>query len=175
MPRDVLMAAVIGAHGLSGEVKLKSFAREEGSLRAYGPLHDEAGRVFTVSALREGGKGEVIARLREVGDRNQAEALRGVKLYVARAQLPPTEGDEYYHSDLIGLAAFDGAGRQIGRISAVHNFGAGDVLEIKGHGGTEVLIAFTRENVPSVDVRAGRVVVSVPSEVEAGRGKADRR
>lgn len=166
---DVLMAAVIGAHGIGGEVKLKSFARSAESLRAYGSLRDEAGRVFTLSGVREAGRGELIARFAEIKDRDAAEALKSVRLYVSRALLPATHGDEYYHADLIGLFAFDEAGRQIGQVTAVHNYGAGDVLAIESLDGAEILICFTRENVPSVDVKAGRLVVAVPNEIEAGR------
>jgi 16S rRNA processing protein RimM len=167
MPQDVLMAAVIGAHGLKGEVRVKCFARSPASLSAYGPLHDEKGRPFTLAVMREGVRGEWIVRFAEIGDRAAAEALKGVKLYVPRDVLPATTADEYYHTDLIGLAAVDGEGRCIGKVTAVYNFGAGDILAIAREGGEELLLAFTRENVPRIEVGLGRLTVVVPNEVEA--------
>jgi 16S rRNA processing protein RimM len=166
--RDVLLAVIVGAHGLAGEVRVKNFASTADSLSAYGPLHDEKGRVFTLAALRPGAQGEAVLRFTEVKDRNAAEVLKGIKLFVSRAQLPATTADEFYHTDLVGLAAVDGDGRRIGKVMMVHNFGAGDVLEIAGESGAEILIAFTRENVPAVDLAAGRITVAVPNEVEAG-------
>ncbi len=163
------MAAVIGAHGITGEVRLRSFARSAETLRAYGPLHDEAGRCFSISAARQA-KDDMVVRFAEVKDRSAAEALKGMKLYVARALLPATTADEYYHTDLIGLAAVDDSGRRIGKVVMVHNFGAGDVLEISGETGADILIAFTRDNVPKVDIKAGRIVVTVPNEAGTGEG-----
>jgi 16S rRNA processing protein RimM len=168
MPGDVLMAAVIGAHGITGEVRLKSFARSADSLRAYGPLHDKTGRLFTIAAARQN-RDEIVVRFSEVKDRNGAEALKGVKLFVARALLPATIADEYYHTDLIGLEAVDAEGRGIGKVVTVHNFGAGDVLEIADEGGADILIAFTRDNVLTVDIKNDRIVVAVPSEIKAGK------
>jgi 16S rRNA processing protein RimM len=164
MPHDVLMAAIVGAHGIKGEVRVKSFARSPDALRAYGPLHDETGRSFSWEALRDGGRGELIVRFHEVPDRNAAEALKGVKLYVPRAMLPAATAGEYYHTDLIGLVVVDGEGRRIGKVTAIDNYGAGDVLTIARDGGEDILLAFTRENVPAVDVELGRVTVVVSGE-----------
>ncbi|MDE1985861.1 MAG: 16S rRNA processing protein RimM [Alphaproteobacteria bacterium] len=174
MPRDVLLAAIVGAHGLKGEVRLKTFTETPGNLGAYGPLHAADGRVFTLTGQRAGKDGEAVASFREVADRNAAEALRGVELFVARAALPPAGAEEFYHADLVGLAAEDVLGRHIGKVAAVYNYGASDVLTILRDDGAEVLIAFTRENVPEIDVKAGRLVVAVPEEVEAGdRGSVE--
>lgn len=167
MQRDVLLAVVLGAHGLKGEVRVKTFTAEPEKLGAYGPLHAKDGRPFTVEALRPGKDGEAVAAFAEVRDRNAAEALKGAELFVKRGALPAAEEGEYYHADLLGLDVDDGQGRRIGRVLSVHNYGAGDVLVIMTDTGDEILIAFTRDNVPEVDIKAGRVVVAVPQEVEA--------
>ena len=168
MANDVLLAAIIGAHGLKGEVRVKTFTETPDRLGAYGPLHASDGRVFTLAAVRAVDGGEAVAAFREVTDRNAAEALKGVELFVSRAALPPAKDEEYYHADLVGLAAEDADGRRIGTVTAVHNYGAGDVIAIAGTGGEEILIAFTRANVPEIDPKAGRIVVAVPEETEAG-------
>lgn len=167
MSRDVLLAAVLGAHGLKGEVRAKTFTATPETLGAYGPLHAGDGRVLTVVSSRAGKDGEAIVTFEEVADRNAAETLKGVELFVARTALPPAQSGEFYHADLVGLTAEDALGRRIGRVVAVHNYGASDVLVIARDGGDEVLIAFTRENVPEIDVAAGRLVVAVPEETEA--------
>ncbi|MBU6298369.1 MAG: 16S rRNA processing protein RimM [Alphaproteobacteria bacterium] len=168
MPRDVLLAAIVGVHGLKGEVRVKTFTETPKNLGAYGPLHAADGRVFTLAGQRPGKDGEVVVAFREIANRNAAEALKGVELFVPRAALPPVAAGEFYRADLVGLTAEDALGRHIGKITAVHNYGASDVLTILRDDGTEVLIAFTRENVPEIDVKAGRLVVAVPEEVEAG-------
>lgn len=168
MPRSVLLAAIIGAHGLKGEVRVKSFTRTDASLGAYGPLCDADGRCFTVRSARPGPKGELLVSFQEVKDRTAAETLRGVKLFVPRAALPATTADEFYHTDLIGLAAVGSQGEPIGKVVAVHNFGAGDILEIAGDGTRDILIAFTRDTVPAIDLAAGRMTVIEPQTIDAG-------
>src|ERR1051326_1505746 len=130
MNDDVLLAVIIGAQGLKGAVKAKIFTATPGALTAYGPLHDARGRRFSITDVRPGKTGEGVMSLAGVADRNQAEALKGTELFVARSVLPPTAPDEFYHADLIGLEAQDGEGRVLGRVAAIHNFGAGDVIEI---------------------------------------------
>jgi 16S rRNA processing protein RimM len=171
MPRDVLLAAILGVHGLKGEVRLKTFTAAPETLGAYGPLHAKDGRTFTLAALRAGKDGEAVAAFDEIADRDAAEKLKGVELFVARTALPETRTGEFYHADLVGLAAEDTQGRRIGRIAAVHNYGASDVLVIARDDGDEVLIAFTRENVPEIDAKSGRLIIAVPEEVEAGEGE----
>jgi 16S rRNA processing protein RimM len=168
MPRDVLLAAIVGAHGLKGEVRLKTFTATPEKLGAYGPLHAKDGRSFTLASLRAVKDGEVVVAFEEIADRSAAERLKGVELFVARSVLPPAEPEAFYHADLVGLAAEDMQGRRIGRIAAVHNYGASDVLVIARDDGDEVLIAFTRENVPEIDVKSGRLIIAVPEETEAG-------
>jgi 16S rRNA processing protein RimM len=165
--RDVLLAAVIGAQGLKGEVRVKAFTEDPTSLAAYGGLHAKDGRRFTVTAARGTKPGEAVLTLAEVHDRTAAEALRGTELYVARAALPAAGEDEFYHADLVGLRAEDETGRVLGTVHAVHNFGAGDVIEIArpssdGSGGDTVLLPFTRETVPQIEIDKGRIVVAVP-------------
>jgi 16S rRNA processing protein RimM len=168
MQRDVLLAVVLGAHGLKGEVRVKTFTETPERLGAYGPLHAADGRVFTLEHRRPDKDSETIAAFAEIRDREAAEALKGTELYVARAVLPDAAGDEFYHADLIGLLAQDKEGRRIGKVQSVQNYGAGDVLAIASDTGDEILLAFTRDNVPEIDLKAGRLIVAVPDEVDAG-------
>ncbi len=160
----VCLGVITGAHGVRGLVKVKSFAEVPEDVAAYGPLTDEDGaRVFTLSVTGRS-KDALLARVEGVADRDQAQALRGMRLYVARDALPALgEEETYYHADLLGLAAEDPEGRQLGRVAAVHNFGAGDILELDGEG--RRLVPFTREAVPEVDLEGGRLVVELPEEV----------
>jgi 16S rRNA processing protein RimM len=164
--RLILIAQIGGAFGVKGEVRLTSFAEDPKSLLAYSPLKDEAGR--PVLTLTDGRihKGGLVARAREVADREAAEALRGVKLYIARDALPAAAEDEFYLADLIGLAAVAPDGSSLGSVKSVADFGAGDLLEIEpGDGAPAWWAPFTREVVPEVDLAAGRVVVARPEEV----------
>ncbi|HEY0267073.1 MAG TPA: ribosome maturation factor RimM [Rhizomicrobium sp.] len=170
MARDVLLAAVIGAQGLKGEVKVKLFTHQPDALPRYGALHARDGRIFTITAYRASKESEAVIAFAGIGDRNAAEALKGTELFVARAALPETGEDEFYHADLIGLEAQDGEGRVIGRIAVIHNYGAGDVMEIALPDGDTVLLAFTRETVPTVNVAGGYVVVAVPEDDEDTSG-----
>ena len=168
MTRDVLIAAVIGAHGLKGEVKVKTFTDAADSLERYKRLHARDGRTFTVRSLAPTKAGEANVAFAEVLDRTTAEALKGLELFVAREVLPKTGKDEFYHADLLGLAAMDEEDRVIGTVKAIHNFGAGDVIEIARPDGDTVLLPFARDFVPVVDIANARIVVAVPDEVEAG-------
>lgn len=163
--RDVLMAAVIGAHGLKGEVKVKTFTAAPAALDDYGPLHAKDGRRFTITALRPIGDSEAVVAFAEVKDRNASEALKGTELFVSRDKLPAAAGEEFYHADLIGLEAFDSEGRRIGAVRSIQNYGAGDVLVIAADTGDDILIAFTKANVPAIDLANGRLTVAVPDEV----------
>ena len=148
--------------GLQGEVRIRSFTAEPASIAEYGPLEDETGtRLFEIESLRVTPKA-LSARLKGVTTREEAEALTGTKLYVPHTRLPAREEDEWYHTDLIGLAAQDRDGAAIGTVIAVHNFGAGDLLEIRPAGGSTVLMPFTRETVPEVDVDGGWLRVVPP-------------
>jgi 16S rRNA processing protein RimM len=166
MARDVLLGVVTGAQGLKGEVKVKTFTQSPERLGAYGALHDKDGRVFHVASVRAA-KDVAIAAFKEITDRNGAEALKGVELFVSRDALPAAEVDEFYHADLVGLAAEDTEGRAIGTVRAIHNFGAGDVIEILRADGDEVFLPFTREVATLIDTEAGRIVIAAPEEIEA--------
>ena len=158
----VCVGIVTGAHGVRGAVRLKSFTAEPGDVARYGALEDESGeRHFSLRSVGKA-KGVVIARIAGVADRDAAEALRGLRLYLPRAALPPPGEDEYYHADLIGLAAVLADGTRIGEVRAVHDFGAGDTLEILRSAGPPAMVPFTRAIVPVVDLAAGRLVVDPP-------------
>jgi 16S rRNA processing protein RimM len=149
----VILAAVAGAHGVGGEVRLKLFAESLDSLKRHKRLFAD-GRTLTLEAVRPGSAG-AIARFAEIGDRNAAEALRGQFLSVPRDELPPLGAGEYYHADLIGLPCVDAAGAPLGNVTAVENFGAGDLLEIERPDGKRALIPFR----PGIaDLADGRIV-----------------
>jgi 16S rRNA processing protein RimM len=164
--KDVLLAAVMGAQGLKGEVKVKTFTRQPDGLARYGALHARDGRTFTITAFRTAKPGEAVIGFAEVTGRTAAEGLRGTELFVARDALPPAEEDEFYHADLVGLEARDSEGRSLGRVAAIHNFGASDVIELTRADGDSVHLAFTRETVPTIDIAGGYIVVAVPEDDE---------
>lgn len=163
MSRDrVCVGAIAGAFGVRGEVRLKSFCAEPAAIAAYAPLHTEDGsRSFSVTLGGPIPNG-MSARLSGIGTREEAEALRGVRLYVERAKLPSLPDDEFYHADLIGLEVCDTGGTVLGKVSAVLNHGAGDLLEIQRPGSGSVLLPFTRAAVPTVDLSAGRIIADPP-------------
>jgi len=162
-----ICVARIGApHGVRGAVKLWTFTEDPLAVRHYGPLVTKDGaRQFEVTHVREA-KGHLVATLKGIATREEAERLNGVELYVAREKLPDTSADEYYHADLIGLAAVDAAGEPLGRVIAIHNFGAGDIIEVAPPNGATMLLPFTNAVVPTVDLEGGRVVIELPDEIE---------
>jgi 16S rRNA processing protein RimM len=156
-----ICVAKIGApHGVRGEVKLWSFTEDPLALAGYGALESEDGAArFTIEAIRPA-RGHLVARLSGVEDRDAAARLTNTQLYVPRERLPATARDEFYHTDLIGLTAVDAGGATLGTVTAVHNFGAGDLIEVQpAAGGATVMIPFTEQAVPEVDVRGGRLVL----------------
>ncbi len=159
----VCVGAIAGAFGVAGEVRLKSFCAEPAALAGYGPLWTEDGaRSFTVRITRPVAGG-LAARLSGVDSREAAQALRGVRLYADRAALPALPEDEFYHADLIGLTVQDPGGAVLGRVAAVLNHGAGDLLEVAPAPGLPtVLVPFSRAVVPTVDLAAGRIVADPP-------------
>ena len=156
----------MGAQGLKGEVKAKIFTAAPDALPRYGKLHARDGRTFTITAFRPAKQGEAVIAFAEVKDRNTAEALKGTELFVSRDALPEPDEDEFYHADLVGLEARDGEGRMIGKVVAVHNFGASDVIELVRDDGDSVHLAFTRETVPVIKIADGYIVVAVPEDAE---------
>jgi 16S rRNA processing protein RimM len=166
--RRILVGAVAGAHGVRGEVRIKSFTADPKAIGRYGALSDEAGQRRFELTVTGSAKGGVLAKIAGIGDRDQAEALKGLRLYVARDQLPPPgEPEEFYVADLVGLGADRPDGTRLGRVAAVDNYGAGDVVEIALEDGGSLAVPFTRQVVPVVDIAGGRLVVDPPAETAA--------
>ena len=166
MPAHICIARIGAAHGVRGAVKLWTFTEDPLAVRAYGPLLTKDGaRSFEIANAREA-KGHLVATLKGVATREDAERLNGIELYVAREKLPDTDQDEYYHADLIGLSAVTPANEPLGRVVAIHNFGAGDIIEIALPHGATLLLPFTNAVVPTVDLAGGRVVIELPAEIE---------
>jgi 16S rRNA processing protein RimM len=163
----ICVGAIAGAFGVAGEVRLKSFCSVPEDIASYGPLFTEDGsRSFRITLTRPvaGGLG---ARIAGVSDKDQADALRGTTLFVDRAKLPALPDDEFYHADLIGLEVRDPGGALIGKIAAVHNHGAGDILEISSPGHkSALLLPFTKAIVPNVDLAAGLVIADLPEGMD---------
>ena len=159
----ICLGQIGAAHGVRGEVRLRSFTSDPAAIADYGPLETEDGRVLEIETLRPA-KDHFVARLAGIRDRDAASALTNAKLYVPRERLPQTESaDEFYHADLIGLAAVDQTGRTLGTVVAIHNFGAGDLIEVKPQaGGNTELVPFDVTHAPEVDIASGRIVIHPP-------------
>jgi 16S rRNA processing protein RimM len=161
----ICVARIGAAHGVRGAVKLWTFTEDPLAVKRYGPLVTRDGaRSFEVATAREA-KGHLVATLKGVATREEAERLNGLELYIARDKLPEPDPDEYYHADLIGLAAVNAADEPLGRVIAIHNFGAGDIIEIAPPHGATLLLPFTHAVVPTVDLKGGRVVIEWPDEI----------
>jgi len=166
VPAPICVARIGAAHGVRGAVKLWTFTEDPLAVQRYGRLATKDGaRHFEVASAREA-KGHLVATLKGITTREEAERLNGVELYVAREKLPATGDDEFYHADLIGLAAVTPADQPLGRVVAIHNFGAGDIIEIAPPHGATLLLPFTNAVVPTVDLAGGRVVIELPEEIE---------
>lgn len=160
--RQVCVGVVTGPQGVGGAVRIKSFTERPADIVAYGPLTDEnATRQFDLRLVGTA-KGVLIGRLPGVEDRNRAEALRGLRLYLPRTALPPPEEEQFYHADLIGLEAVLADGAPLGRVRAIHDFGAGDTLEIERAGSPPVMAPFTRAVVPVVAIDEGKLIIDPP-------------
>ncbi len=171
MTTRVCVGAIVGAHGIRGEVRIKSFTDQPADLGRYGPVEDEAAsRTFRVK-VQGLAKGLVIARLDGVESRDAAEALRGRRLYVARSRLPAVDEDEFLTVDLVGLAVEAPDGTQLGAVKAVYDFGAGELIEIAGAAGT-FMVPFTKAAVPVVHIAGGKMVVVPPSYAEEDEAEA---
>ncbi len=170
------VGAIAGAFGVRGEVRLKSFCAEPDAIADYAPLTTEDGsRSFGVT-LTGTIKNGLSARLSGVATREDAERLKGLRLYAPRDRLPSLPDDEFYHADLIGLDVFDTGGTALGRVHAVHDHGAGDILEITGPGLSQpAMLPFTRDAVPTVDLEAGRIITDPPEGIFSDTPEDDAR
>jgi 16S rRNA processing protein RimM len=173
-PQRICVARLGAAHGVRGEVKLWSFTADPAAVADYGPFETPDGRVVEIEAMRPA-KEFFVARLKGVADRDGAEQLRNVELLVPRERLPaPTEADEFYHADLIGLAVVDTAGTALGSVVAVHNFGAGDLIEVRRPETRDtVMLPFNEAAVPALDIAGGRIVVA-PGALEPTAADEER-
>ena len=170
----ICIGTIAGVRGLKGEVRIKSFTAVPDDIAAYGPVSTEDGeRTYRINVTARV-KGLIIARLDGIDDRDAAEALKGTRLYVPKSVLPKPGDGDYYHADLIGLKAETEDGDALGTVKAVHNFGAGDIIEIAaapgggpGEGKEDLMVPFTAELVPEVDLIEGRIVVAPPDVLEA--------
>jgi 16S rRNA processing protein RimM len=168
----ILLGRVAGAFGVRGEVRITAYGEDPLTLLAYKTLKREDGSPALTLTSGRAAKGGLIARAKEVETREQAEALRGLRLFIPREALPEPEEDEFYHADLIGLAVETPQGERLGRVKAVQNFGAGDLLEIDpGQGRPTRLLPFTRDVVPEVRIAEKRLIAVPPPETEAGDQK----
>ncbi len=160
----ICLGQIGAAHGVRGEVRLHSFTADPQAIAGYGSLETDDGRIFEIESLRPA-KNHLVARLAGITSRSAAEQLTNIKLYVPRERLPaPVEADEFYHADLIGLAVVDRAGEKLGTVVAIHNFGAGDLIEVRqAEGEPTQLLPFDEATVPEVDLAAGRLVVELPA------------
>jgi 16S rRNA processing protein RimM len=166
VPEQICVARIGAAHGVRGAVKLWTFTEDPFAVTRYGPLATKDGaRSFEVAHAREA-RDHLVATLKGVTTRNEAERLNGLELYIAREKLPATGDDEYYHADLIGLAAVTTGGEPLGKVVAIHNFGAGDIIEIAPPHGATTLLPFTNAVVPTVDLAGGCVLIELPQEIE---------
>ncbi|WP_409561553.1 ribosome maturation factor RimM [Hyphomicrobium sp. MC8b] len=161
--RRILVGEITGAHGIRGDVLVRSYTETPDAIAAYGPLTDASGKKsYSLRVVRVTSKG-IVARVAGVEDRNGAEPLRGTKLYIERSKLPETGETEFYHADLIGLRAVAADGSALGKIVSVQNFGAGDLLELKPLEGETEFIPFEDRWVPSVDLDAGMLIINRPA------------
>jgi 16S rRNA processing protein RimM len=159
----VCLGQIGAAHGLRGEVRLHSFTSDPRAIAGYGPLETDDGRIFEIESLRPA-KDHFVARFSGIRGRNAAEQLKNTKLYVPRERLPePQQADEFYYADLVGLTVVNRSGERLGTVAAIHNFGAGDLIEVRtDSGGATEMVPFDALNVPAVDVGAGRIIVDLP-------------
>lgn len=157
----VCLGQIGAAHGVRGQVRLQSFTADPAAIARYGPLETEDGRALEIKALQLA-KDHFVATFAGIRDRNAAEQLRNLKLYVPRERLPaPDQDDEFYHADIIGLTVVNRAGKRLGAVIAIHNFGAGDLIEVQlDDGGNTSMICFDEVNVPMIDIAAGQLMIA---------------
>jgi len=156
----ICLGVIVGAKGVKGEVRIKSFTQRAADVGSYGPVQSEDAKAEWTLQVTGEAKGVVVARLKGVGDRNQAEDLKGTRLYVPRAKLPPPDDGSYYHADLVGLRVVLTTGEEKGSVLAVHNFGGGDIIEV-GDGQSETtMVPFSSAAIAEVDMKGGVIHVT---------------
>jgi 16S rRNA processing protein RimM len=173
-PKLVLVGRVAGAFGVKGEVRVSAYTETPLALLKYRDLKREDGSPGLTLVSGRAAKADFIGTASEIKTKEEADAMRGLRLYVARADMPPPEEDEFYLADLIGMAAVDPEGAVLGKVKAVHDFGAGDILEIEPPRGATWYLPFTRQAVPEVDIAAGRILAVRPAEVSDDRPQGER-
>jgi 16S rRNA processing protein RimM len=161
----ICVGAVTGVRGVKGDLRIKSFTAEPQNIACYGPLFDKTGNVVYELEVTGQAKGQLIGRIGGTQDRTAAEKLKGLQLFVSRDNLPATDDNEYYFSDLVGLNVEDTEGKDLGTVCAVENFGAGDVLEVVGVVNGGLMVPFTKETVPKVDIQNGIIVIDPPDGI----------
>lgn len=164
MSTDLVLVAKFGApHGVRGEVRVKSYTQDPTAILDYSPLQSRDGRLYTVTSVRPAGE-VLVARIAELTDRTAAEAVTNMQLFVPRERIPPADDeDEFLHADLIGLKVETLTGEPVGTVTAVYDFGAGDVIDVARKGQRAVMIPFTKAVVPTVDIAGGRIVIDPPA------------
>ncbi|MBW7922490.1 MAG: 16S rRNA processing protein RimM [Rubellimicrobium sp.] len=162
--REIVVGQIAGAFGVRGEVRVKSYCAEPADIAIYTPLRADGGQVFPVLVVTGQAPGALVARIEGISTKEEADALKGARLWADRARLPAPGDEEYYHADLIGLEVVDPGGAVLGRVKAVPDYGAGDLIEIARPGSDSLLVPFTRAFVPVVDIAAGRMVVDAPED-----------
>ncbi len=158
----ICLGVIVGVHGVRGHLKIKAYTDDPAALDRYGPISLDDGRLLHLKVKSVSPKGTVIAVAQEVTDRNEAEVMRGLELFIKRDALPPTADDEVYHSDLVGLEARDNDGVAIGVIVGLHDFGAGDIIEVKPPSGPTMMLPFAHEYRDEVRLEEGFVTLLPP-------------
>lgn len=171
--KSILIAEIGAAHGVRGDVRVKAHTADPLAIADYGPLHDGRGNLFRVKSLRHLKDDMLVVAFDGVTDRTAAEKLNRTKLHVDRSALPPPDEDEFYYADLIGLAVETTAGEAVGTVTAVVNFGADDLLDVRRPGGTSVYVPFTRAIVPTVDFAGGKAIIDPPDGLLEEGGEPD--
>lgn len=162
----ICVGAITGSYGVRGEARIKSFCADPEAIQTYGPLTTEDGSQSFEIRITRSVKGGYAVRLTGLTQKEQADALKGTRLYVDRDKLPSLPDDEFYHTDLIGLDIYDTGGARLGRLTAIHDHGAGDLLEITGPNfENAILLPFTQKAVPTIDLGAGRIIIDPPEGV----------
>lgn len=173
----VVVAQFGAAHGVRGEIRLRSFTEDPLAASSYGPLESADGRTFVIASVRPAAgrtPDMLVVAVEGVTTRDQAAALNGLELHVSRERLPETDTDEFYYADLIGLGVSRRDGTDAGTVAAVRNFGAGDLIEVASARGPTFLVPFTRAAVPEVDIAGGRIIIDPPPGLIDEDGGEDR-